>query len=197
MGSCSLPGSAPLQGVVEDKSLPPSIRWPLVPPSCKILCCFELKKKCLISYAPLNSLLNYTGSQTRSVSINWDLCKYTDFVNSTVIPLTKCSFVLIGTLVNSSVTWLWFYQQSRRCTDVIGTSGCPITVPSLILVSKLCSLAKNHSFLTLRPFHFDDLQKNRLAFRESTFCKGAKFQKFETGLFWDSGWWTCSLSLVK
>lgn len=118
-------------------------------------------------------------------------------MNSTVISLTKCSFVLIGTLVNSSMTWLWFTNRAYAALMSLEQAAAPFTIPSLILISKLCSLAKNHSFLTLRPFRFDDLQKNRLAFRESTFCKRTKFQKFETGLFWDSGWWTCSLSLVK
>lgn len=166
LGSCSLPGSAALQGVVEDKPLHPSIRWPLVPPSCKILCCSELKIKwnkikCLIRYAPLNILLSYTRSQTCSVIINWDQCKYTDFVNPTVIALTKCSFILTGTLVNGSMSWFWF--PSRVC----GGGQCDwiqatvrFSLSSLILISQFCSLAKNHSFLIpLRLLHFGDLQK--------------------------------------
>lgn len=74
-----------------------------------------------------------------------------DSVNSAVISLAKCIFVLNGALA------------------VMCCFGLPVetmvisleqTVAHLILISKFCSLAKNRSFLILlRPSHFHDLQK--------------------------------------
>lgn len=83
LGGTSFPTCLPT-GIMKDTwllvlflALPHFRTRPLVPLSCKILWCFELKnknkKQCLISYAPLNILLNYTRSQTCSVNMNWDV----------------------------------------------------------------------------------------------------------------------------
>lgn len=148
------------------------------------MCCFELKKKkyWLISYAPLDILLNYTRSETCSENINWDLCKYTELVNSSVISLTKCSSVLIGSFVNSYMNWFWFTKIAYGGLMPLDPSHFPIQC-SILYISKFSSLAKSHSFpLPLRPFPLSRSAKMTGFLGEVLFAKEPSFKNIKLGV---------------